>query len=286
MTYLATKTEVVWKWSAFDWEDETEYFSWIDKVGISAIAYFLFGITLMLIDSDVWPVLWTLWAGYLIGIAIQGFRDETETPWRRGFGSFGSLLSLFLVSITINTELFRYMIWMLIGIVAFGFGILYMNRMGEESSLYQGEVSSVQNAAIPPIQTLPETNIQPVQQMQEENVEQEIESEQDLEEVEEQQEFDEELDKAFQDIEAKQEEQVEQAIPTPVKQAETLQKAKPIAKKASPNVPVNQPLFDVQLDPQVLSIIQQRIANTPHLGYRPVVQVMKNGNVNLTFIKL
>ena len=158
-----------------------------------------------------------------------------------------------------------------------------MNRMGEESSLYQGEVSSMQNAAIPPVQALPETNVQPVQQMQEEIVEQEIESEQ---EVEEQQEFDEELDKAFQDIEAKQEEKVEQAIPAPVKQTETLQKAKPIVKKASPNVPVNQPLFDVQLDPQVLSIIQQRIANTPHLGYRPVVQVMKNGNVNLIFMKL
>ena len=188
-----------------------------------------------------------------------------------------------MLSLSIDTELFRYMIWMLIGIVAFGFGILYMNRMGEESSLYQGEVSSMQNAAIPPVQALPETNVQPVQQMQEEIVEQEIESEQ---EVEEQQEFDEELDKAFQDIEAKQEEKVEQAIPAPVKQTETLQKAKPIVKKASPNVPVNQPLFDVQLDPQVLSIIQQRIANTPHLGYRPVVQVMKNGNVNLTFMKL
>ena len=287
MTYLATKTEVVWKWSAFDWEDETEYFSWIDKVGISAIAYFLFGIILILMDSDVWPVLWTLWAGYLIGIAIQGFRDETETPWRRGFGSFGSLLSLFMLSLSINTELFRYMIWMLIGIVAFGFGILYMNRMGEESSLYQGEVSSVQNAVIPPIQALPETNIQPIQQMPEESIEQEVEPEPDLEQVaEEEQEFDEELDKALQEIKAKQEEKVEQAIPAPVKQTETLQKAKPIAKKESPNVPVNQPLFDVQLDPQVLSIIQQRIANTPHVGYRPVVQVMKNGNVNLTFLKV
>ena len=287
MTYLATKTEVVWKWSAFDWDDETEYFSWIDRVGISAIAYFLFGMVLILMDSDVWPVLWTLWAGYLIGIAIQGFRDETETPWRRGFGSFGSLLSLFMLSLSIDTELFRYMIWMLIGIVAFGFGILYMNRMGEESSLYQGEVSSVQNAVIPPVQALPETNIQPVQQMQEEIVEQEMESEQEVEEeVEEQQEFEDELDEAMQEIEAKQEEEVEEVIPAPVKQTETLQKAKPIAKKASPNIPFNQPLFDVQLDPQVLSIIQQRIANTPHVGYRPVVQVMKNGNVNLTFMKL
>ena len=293
MTYLATKTEVVWKWSAFDWEDETEYFSWIDKVGISAIAYFLFGIVLILMDSDVWPVLWTLWAGYLIGIAIQGFRDETETPWRRGFGSFGSLLSLFMLSLSINTELFRYMIWMLIGIVAFGFGILYMNRMGEESTLYQGQGSSIQDAVIPPIQALPATNIQPIQPIQptqntqEEVIEEEVESEQDLAQVaEEQEEFDEELDKAFQDIEAKQEDISQKEIPAPVKQAKPLEKSKPVAKKLSPNVPVNQPLFDVQLDPQVLAILQQRIANTPHIGYRPVVQVMKNGNINLTFLKV
>ena len=114
-----------------------------------------------------------------------------------------------------------------------------------------------------------------------------MESEQDLAQVaEEQEEFDEELDKALQDIEAKQEDISQKEIPAPVKQAKPLEKSKPVAKKLSPNVPVNQPLFDVQLDPQVLAILQQRIANTPHIGYRPVVQVMKNGNINLTFLKV
>ena len=31
------------------------------------------------------------------------------------------------------------MTWMFIGIVAFGFGILYMNRLGEVSNLYETE---------------------------------------------------------------------------------------------------------------------------------------------------
>ena len=200
-----------------------------------------------------------------------------------------------MLSLAINTELFRYMIWMLIGIVAFGFGILYMNRMGEESTLFQGQGSSMQNAVIPPIQALPGTNmppIQPTQHIQEEIIEEEVESEQDLEQVAEEQqvqsdqEFDEELDKAFQEIESDQEEVLEKEIPAPVKQAKPLEKAKPIVKTLSPSVPVNQPLFDVQLDPQVLAILQQRIANTPHVGYRPVVQVMKNGNINLAFLKV
>jgi hypothetical protein len=201
-----------------------------------------------------------------------------------------------MLSLSINTELFRYMIWMLIGIVAFGFGILYMNRMGEESTLYQGQGSSIQDAVIPPIQALPATNIQPIQpaqHIQEEIIEEVMEPEQDLEqetqaeqEVQSEQEFEDELDKAFQEIEPEQEDISQKEIPAPVKQAKPLEKSKPVAKKLSPNVPVNQPLFDVQLDPQVLAILQQRIANTPHIGYRPVVQVMKNGNINLTFLKV
>ena len=73
------------------------------------------------------------------GVGLQGFREETEAPWRRGFGSFGAIIALFLLSLSIDTEIFRYMTWMFIGIVAFGFGILYMNRLGEVSNLYETE---------------------------------------------------------------------------------------------------------------------------------------------------
>ena len=283
MTYLATKTEIVWKWSAFEWDDEAEYFSWIDRVGISAIAYVLSGITVIIMSSEMWEILWTLWAVYLIGIAIQGFRDETETPWRRGFGSFGSLLSLFMLSLSLETDLFRYMIWMLIGIIAFGFGLLYMNRMGEESSLYQAEDSGIQNAVIPPIQSEPETNIQPTMQVEEQSVEQDIDQDID-QDMSAEHKFDEELDMVMDELESEQVE--ERVIPEPVKQTKTLEKAIPIDEKPLSPTPANQTVFDVQLDPQVLSIIQQRIAATPHVGYRPVVQVMKNGNINLTFLKL
>ena len=36
-----------------------------------------------------------------------------------------------------DDSIFRYITWMFIGIVAFGFGILYMNRLGEISTLYE-----------------------------------------------------------------------------------------------------------------------------------------------------
>ena len=40
---------------------------------------------------------------------------------------------------TEGDSIFTYVTWMFIGIVAFGFGILYMNRLGEISNLYEIE---------------------------------------------------------------------------------------------------------------------------------------------------
>ena len=99
--------------------------------------------------------------------------------------------------------------------------------------------------------------------------------------------FDEELERALQEMDLEEEEKLEKVVSAPVqKQEKRLEKAIPLNAKPVASMPASQALFDVQLDPQVLSIIQQRIAATPHVGYRPVVQIMKNGNVNLTFLKL
>ena len=93
MTILSSKTEVAWNWKIYEWDDEIEYYGWIDRVGQLGIVYFLTGITWAIGEADLDQFLWAVWAAYLSGIAIQGFRDETETPWRRGFGSMGSIFS-------------------------------------------------------------------------------------------------------------------------------------------------------------------------------------------------
>ena len=89
-------------------------------------------------------------------------------------------------------------------------------------------------------------------------------------------EFDVELEKTFSEVE----EQQVTKLPT----------AKPVQKSQQQGMvipaPVKQSMFDIQLDPSVLAVIQQRIAMTPHIGFRPVVTVQKNGNVNLTFEKV
>ena len=136
-TYYSSKAE--YGWEMFDWEEEDEFYTWLDNLGIISMAYVIAGFAFAMQRVDADELLWALVAIYLSGVGLQGFREETEAPWRRGFGSFGAIIALFLLSLSIDTDIFRYMTWMFIGIVAFGFGILYMNRLGEISNLYETE---------------------------------------------------------------------------------------------------------------------------------------------------
>ena len=143
-TFYSSKTEYAWK--IFAWDDEEEFFSWIDVVGILAMGYVVVGFCLAMTKIDPDELLLALMALYLAGVGLQGFREETEAPWRRGFGSFGTIISLFAMSMVFSEggeSIFTYVTWMFIGIVAFGFGILYMNRLGEISNLYEIEESVV-----------------------------------------------------------------------------------------------------------------------------------------------
>ena len=137
LTFYSSKTKYGWK--MFDWDNEDEFFSWLDNLGIVAMGYVVAGFAFAMQEIDPRGLVWALMAIYLAGIGLQGFREETEAPWRRGFGSFGTIISLFALSLEFSEgdSIFRYITWMFIGIVAFGFGILYMNRLGEISNLYE-----------------------------------------------------------------------------------------------------------------------------------------------------
>ncbi len=280
MTYLATKSEIVWSWSIFEWEDEAEYFAWIDRLGMISVAYFLIGVGWIVGVAEIVTnaqsiTLFSIWAVYLVGIAIQGFREETEAPWRRGIGSFGSLFSIFMLSLSIETELFRYVLWMLLGIVAFGFGILYMNRLGEGTMVFEQPATQVPQALMPQQNYVQEPVEVPVQKTVEEAIEEPVE-----ETEEDHDEFDSELEQAFEEMDSTVEPEVKDLpVAKPIERA-------PQKQEFVMPAPVKQSLFDVKLDPSVMAVIHQRIAMTPHIGFRPVVNVQKNGNINLTFEKI
>ena len=139
LTLYSSKAEYGWKMFGWAEDEEDEFYTWLDNLGIVSMGYVVagFGLAMQKIDTD--ELAWGLMAIYLAGIGLQGFRENTEAPWRRGFGTFGTIISLFGLSMEFDADqsIFRYITWMFTGIVAFGFGILYMNRLGEISTLYE-----------------------------------------------------------------------------------------------------------------------------------------------------
>jgi hypothetical protein len=260
MTMIATKSELAWNWKMFEWDDESEYYSWIDRVGQLAIAYFLIGITWAIGEAEIDGMLWSIWAVFLSGVAIQGFRDETETPWRRGIGSLGSIFALFMLSFTFDNELYTYVTWMFLGVVALGFGFAYISRMGETSTIFEPEYTDIKDALIEDSNddgsnpSIPEPIIS-------ESIE--ADEEEDIEVVDE-----------TDDVEVVDEADEEE-------EDEIVMKGDRSA--PSPQANLN---YDLQLDQSVLAAIQNSLANTPHQGFKPVVSIGTNGNVKIDFIPL
>ena len=62
----------------------------------------------------------------------------------------------------------------------------------------------------------------------------------------------------------------------------------PVEVKSEEKVPVKDSTFDydLQLDPAVMSAIQNSLANTPHDGYKPVVSIGSNGNLKIDFVPI
>ena len=150
LTLYSSKAEYGWKMFGWAEDEEDEFYTWLDNLGIVSMGYVVagFGLAMQKIDTD--ELAWGLMAIYLAGIGLQGFRENTEAPWRRGFGTFGTIISLFGLSMEFDADesIFRYITWMFTGIVAFGFGILYMNRLGEISTLYEIQPQPVASTSV------------------------------------------------------------------------------------------------------------------------------------------
>ena len=262
-TIIASKTEIAWNWKIFEWDDTIEYYGWIDRVGQLGIAYFLIGITWAIGEGTGGIMLWTIFAAFLSGVAIQGFRDETETPWRRGIGSMGTIFALFMLSLEFETDIYTYIAWMFLGVVALGFGFAYISRMGEVSNLYADDYIAAKEMIEGGGKEIPEAIPEPI--LSESQVVEESSEDQILDEDDE---FD-ELESMMEDNEDEEEAEEEIVLQVPVSAT-----------------PVEHFNYDLQLDPTVLGAIQESLSKTPHEGFKPVVSIAKNGNLKIDFVPI
>ena len=252
-------------------------------MGFSGVVSALTGI-IYAFGEDQTNLAFFLTAAILTALAITGF-DETqaEVRWRRGLGVFGSVFTLFMLYLRLsdgNDILFTNLTLVIIGLLAMGYGFMYMQRRS---------MFDVQDVVIPqvfgntvvPQQPVPEASPDDDEGMEEDDMEEHIGEESD----------------DIQEHEIKTESMsVEEKGSTDAEELELLKLgkeleeelneiAKPIGKATTNNIGYIETMegFDVRLPKESIEQITRTIAMTPHEGFKPVVRVNMLGQIVLDF---
>jgi len=140
-TFISAKPEISLGWKIFEFEaDSPEFNQWLERAGMIGMGYTLLGAGIAFADAELWQLMWAFCAIYLGAIGVIGFRDETAAGWKRGIGAFGAIACTFFLALTIDSATYRALTFVMIGLVAFGFGVLYMYRAGDgEGTVYVEE---------------------------------------------------------------------------------------------------------------------------------------------------
>ncbi|MED5271412.1 MAG: hypothetical protein VX613_00820, partial [Candidatus Thermoplasmatota archaeon] len=259
-TYISSKSELAWNWDGFEFEDEKTYFDWLDRLGIMSILFIISGIIWIMETANVESLTWGIISIYLATVAIQGFQEETDSGWRRSIGGFGSILSLFILSSTIENSLYQSLTWLALGIVAFGFGMMYMQRFGDQTDVFVEE-------DVAPIEEVDENIPEAVTEVVEEDVAPIVE-----EDVEE-------------EVAPVVEEDVEEEV-SPVVEEDVEEEVAPVVEEEV--APIEDLIktdegFFFRLSPDILKNIRGALENTPHEGFKPILEFNADGQIVLNF---
>jgi hypothetical protein len=275
MIYLSSKTDRIYDSKIFNWKDDDQFFSFIEYMGFSGVVSALTGI-IYAFGEDQTNLAFFLTATILTALAITGF-DETqaEVRWRRGLGVFGSVVSLFMLFLRLSGGddiLFTNLTLVIIGLLALGYGFLYMQRRS---------MFDVQDVVIPQIfgdnpvpqeQTIPEIEVDEDDDTEEEN--------DDIQEHETKTES-----SSVDDMGSTNGEEIELLELGEALEEELDEIIKPIGNATTNNIGYIQTMegFDVRLPKESIEQITRTIAMTPHEGFKPVVRVNMLGQIVLDF---
>jgi hypothetical protein len=290
LTLLSTKDDVVYDYKTIKWESDEAFFAFMDRLGISGVLYSIIGLFITFDSLNLDSMAYLLTTVYLVVVGIQGFSDEADARWRRGVGGYGSILTAFLFANSLDSEIFSAIATVLSGMVALGFGFLFMQRMNEDDGIYQ-EAPAM---GAPPAESGGAQVQRPVEETQEQaqptqeepTIELDEELEKELLELDEEEEveveLDEELEKELMELD-----EVEEVVEAePVVEVEE--------EEASVKPTVAQPLghnglldtgegFSLRLPKDAVDNIIASLDSTPHDGYVPVVAFGPSGQIMLTF---
>ena len=109
----------------------------MDRLGVSGALYTIIGLFVTFDSVNLDSIAYLLTTVYLVVIGIQGFSDEADARWRRGVGGYGSILTAFLFANSLESDIYNAIGIVMTGMVALGFGFLFMQRMNEEDGIYE-----------------------------------------------------------------------------------------------------------------------------------------------------
>ena len=269
MIYLSSKTDRIYDSKVFDWKSDDEFFNFIEYMGFSGVVSALTGVIYAFGEDQTQFALF-LTASILTALAITGFGEtQQQVRWRRGFGVFGSVLTLLILWASFDEPgdvLFKGLTSVVMGLLALGYAFLYMQRRTEYD---------IEDVTIPQVfgDVVPKAQ----RQSPPEELEDEDEVEEEAEEVQE-----EEIDEDESNVNVEEEELL--------KLGEELEDElddiiKPIDNATTENIGYIQTMegFDVRLPKESIEQITRTIAMTPHEGFKPVVRVNMLGQIVLDF---
>ena len=279
MIYLSSKTDRIYDSKIFTWKDDDEFFTFIEYMGFSGVVAALTGV-IYAFSQDQTEIAFFLTAAILTALAITGFNEtQAQVRWRRGLGVFGSVLTMFSLYMYLDGTgdvLFRSLTLVLTGLLALGYGFMYMQRRS---------MFDVQDVVIPqvfgntvvPQRPVPEAVVDDEEDDMEEDVEEENDDIQEHEIKTESTSVEEKGSTDAEEMELlKLGEELEEELDEIVK---------PIGNATTNNIGYIETAegFDVRLPKESIEQITRTIAMTPHEGFKPVVRVNMLGQIVLDF---
>ena len=204
---------------------------------------------------------------YLVILGIQGFSEENDARWRRGIGGYGSVLTSFLFTTTIENDLFGAIGVVLMGILALGFGFLFMQRTNTEDIYEQGVLPNDVQMAAPTVEHVETPAVNAVEEAKAEASVVEEDGDVEEEAVEE--------TKVEDEVSA---EPVEEVAETPEPVVEI-----PPSEQAHSGLLMTEEGFAVRLPADSVNNIIKSLEKTPHDGFLPVVAFSPSGQIMLNF---
>ena len=266
-TLLSNKDDLVYDWENMEWESNDSFFQFMDRLGIAGVAYTVVGLFLAFDAIDLDSFAYIAITVYLVILGIQGFSEENDARWRRGIGGYGSVLTSFLFTTTIENDLFGAIGVVLMGILALGFGFLFMQRTNTEDIYEQGVLPNDVQMAAPTVEHVETPAVNAVEEAKAEASVVEEDGDVEDEAVEE--------TKVEDEVSA---EPVEEVAETPEPVVEI-----PPSEQAHSGLLMTEEGFAVRLPADSVNNIIKSLEKTPHDGFLPVVAFSPSGQIMLNF---